>query len=109
MSSGSLASDAWKAWAEPWKLARMLGGRPMSRAARSIAATAWPSATPGARLKDSVTAGNWPWWLTASAALVAVTRVNVPSGTEAPVAARTYRSFNDSGLCWKVGCTSRTT
>src|SRR5439155_553662 len=71
MSSGSLASDAWKAWAEPWKLARMLGGRPMSRAARSIAATAWPSATPGARLKDSVTAGNWPWWLTASAARVA--------------------------------------
>ena len=33
-----------------------------SRAAHSsIARTASPSATPGARLKDSVTAGNWPW------------------------------------------------
>src|SRR3546814_20154727 len=28
-----------------------------------IALTACPSATPGARLNEMVTAGNWPWWL----------------------------------------------
>ena len=27
----------------------------------SMTSVAWPSATPGARLKESVTAGNWPW------------------------------------------------
>src|SRR5689334_11449758 len=27
------------------------------------------SASPGARLKENVTAGNWPWWLTASGAV----------------------------------------
>src|SRR3954469_1051087 len=31
--------------------------------ARWTAASAAPSATPGARLNDTVTAGNWPWWV----------------------------------------------
>src|SRR5438067_1193077 len=31
-----------------------------------MAVTACPSDTSGARLKDSVTAGNWPWWFTDS-------------------------------------------
>src|SRR5204862_7831038 len=60
MSSGSLASEAWKACAVPWKLARMLAGRPISRSAASMAVTASPRATPGARLKERVTAGELP-------------------------------------------------
>src|ERR1044071_2138553 len=61
ISSGSLASEAWKAWAVPWKLARIEAGRPRSCRALSMACTASPRATPGARLKERVTAGNWPW------------------------------------------------
>ena len=46
--------------------------------------TASPSATPGARLNDSVIAGNWPWWLTDSVSLVAWYDVNALSGTCTP-------------------------
>ena len=55
---GSLASAAWNACAVPWKLARTEGGRPSSRSTFWMARTAWPSEASGARLKESVTAGN---------------------------------------------------
>ena len=60
ISQISLPSALWKAAAVPWKLARMLGGRPSSRSTSSIARVAWPRDTPGARLNERVTAGNWP-------------------------------------------------
>src|ERR1700690_2881714 len=41
----------------------MLGGSPTCSLARFTAFTASPSAAPGARLNESVTTGNWPWWL----------------------------------------------
>ena len=41
-------------------------GRSRFLAAPVMASTASPSAMPGRRLNDSVTAGNWPWWLTES-------------------------------------------
>ncbi len=44
----------------------MVDGSPIRRVAASIAVTALPSETPGARLNDTVTAGNWLWWFTAS-------------------------------------------
>ena len=47
---------------------------PAPPCALSIAVTASPSEAPGARLKDSVTTGNCPWWFTASGA---VTRSNM--------------------------------
>ena len=50
-----------------------------------MARTAWPSEAPGARLKESVTAGNWPWWLMASGAVLGAKRVKALSGTWAPV------------------------
>ncbi len=40
--------------------------------ARWIAAVAVPSASPTARLKLMVVAGNWPWWLIERAATGAV-------------------------------------
>ena len=44
------------------------GGQPERAAPRPRSrVTASPSATPGARLNDSVTAGNCAWWFTASA------------------------------------------
>ena len=59
----------------------MLAGRPSSRVTRSMDFTAAPSDTPGARLKETVTAGNWPWWLTASAAACCSMLASVDSGT----------------------------
>ena len=48
----------------------MLAGSPICRVAASMAATASPRATPPARLKEMVTAGNCPRWLTESEVLV---------------------------------------
>jgi hypothetical protein len=40
-------------------------------------------------LNESVTAGNWPWWFTASVVVEGVYRLNVDSGTGAPADVRT--------------------
>ena len=87
--SGSFTSEARKAWAVPWKLAWMLAGMRISRSTSSIARTAPPSETPGARLNDSVVAGNCPWWLIASGTATVSARVNAVSGTSSPLAERT--------------------
>ena len=70
-----------------------------------ISSTASPSATPGARLNDSVTAGNWPWWLTDSGCdLVA----ELGEGAERDLGAVRARHIDacDSavGSFWKFGC-----
>src|SRR5579875_1223962 len=44
----------------------MPAGASRSRIAEAIAAVAWLSEAPSARLNDSVTATYWLWWLTAS-------------------------------------------
>src|SRR2546421_12192278 len=58
----------------------MLAGRPISRVTRSMDVTASPSETPGARLKETVAAGNWPWWLTRRGALTCSMRVKALRG-----------------------------
>ena len=51
-----------------------------------MASVAWPSATPWARLKLIVIAGNWPWWLIESGRTGTLVQVaNVDSGTSSPV------------------------
>ena len=50
--------------------------------------TASPSDTPGARLNESVTTGNCPWWFTASGAGVVSMRVNWLIGTIVPAEER---------------------
>ena len=62
--SGSFVSEAWKALAVPWNDAWMSSGMWISCRVRSIAAAASPSDEPGGKLKEMVTHGNWPWWLT---------------------------------------------
>src|SRR5215472_15772377 len=63
----------------------MLAGSPAASLARFTASTAAPSDEPGARLKESVTTGNWPWWLTVIGADWKSTWVNAESGTCPPV------------------------
>src|SRR4051794_26070709 len=58
--NSSLESDAWNAWAAPWKAVAKLAGSPISCSAFWIAVTAAPSDDPGARLNEIVVAGNWP-------------------------------------------------
>ena len=41
----------------------------------------YTSATPGARLNERVTAGNWPWWLIVSGAVLLLKRATVLIGT----------------------------
>ncbi|MCY1291818.1 hypothetical protein D9M70_410200 [compost metagenome] len=81
ISSRVLDSEAWKAAAAPWKRVWMPSGMPISCCTRSITATASPRATPGARLNDNVTAGNWPIWLIASCAWRSSTLARAESGT----------------------------
>jgi membrane-associated PAP2 superfamily phosphatase len=88
ISHGSLLSDAPNAWAVPWKLAWTVAGRPICRSAAWIAVTACPSATPGARLNDSVVAGSCPWWLIDSGVGEIPKVAMLESGTSVPFDAR---------------------
>jgi hypothetical protein len=60
-----------------------------SRVAAVMASTASPSATPGARLNETVVAGNWPWCVTASAVVPGSMRVKAASGIGVPPTERT--------------------
>src|ERR1017187_9854732 len=99
----------------------------MSFSACWMAFVASPREAPGARLNESVTTGNCPWWLTARGAFVVCIFTNVEIGTGGPlvVAAaafavgapefgvvllgRMYTSFIASGVLAKFGMTSSTT
>src|SRR4029077_10639007 len=59
----------------------MLRGRLICCSACSIAVVASPRETPGARLNDRLTTGNWPRWLIASGALRISMRVKAERGT----------------------------
>jgi len=54
--------DDWKTCAEPWKLALMVAGMCKSVWSFCTRSTAVPKETPGTRLKEMVTDGNWPTW-----------------------------------------------
>ena len=80
-----MASEAWKAWAVPWKLAVTAAGMLTSRSAAWMFCTASLRAMPGARLNDSVTDGKNPWWLTARGVVLGANLVMALSGTCWPV------------------------
>ena len=82
MSNDWLDSEFEKDAAVPWKSACMLAGNSILSLTLLISFIAVPKAACGARLKDTVTAGNWPWWLIESASVVGVIVANVLSGTE---------------------------
>ena len=59
ISRSWLSSDFWKASAAPWKCVMIDRGISISRWAATMASTACPSEAPGARLNETVVAGNW--------------------------------------------------
>ncbi len=70
---------------------------------------AWPSATPGRRLNDSVTDGSCPEWFTLSAPAVCVMRATALSGTSVPLFERTYSRLIADRSSWYCGRSSITT
>jgi hypothetical protein len=85
-------------------------GRACSLAFQGLdASTASPSETPGSRLKEIVTEGNWPWWLTVRAWVLRLMRATVSSGTSLPLLARTCSRARMAGSAWNSGATSRMT
>src|SRR5271157_5476653 len=62
----------------------MLAGMTISSFTLLTASTASPNEAPGARLNDSVTTGNWPWWFTVIGTDVISTRLKALSGTWPP-------------------------
>ena len=84
ISAGSAASESANACAVPWEAAWTVGGRSSLARVASMAVMASPRATPGAVLKESVTAGNCPWWEMDSGETVGVMWVKALSGTWSP-------------------------
>ena len=76
--------EDWNACAVPWKLATTEAGT-ISRAVRSTADTASPSAYPGFVLNEIVTLGSWPVWFTSIGPTVCWVFVTLESGTSRPV------------------------
>ena len=73
----------------PWKLVVTVAGS-VSRATALDLVTASPSEVPGLRLKETVTAGSWPMWLTVSGPTDRSSRLDATrAGTRAPLAERT--------------------
>src|SRR5579864_3560354 len=93
ISSDSFASDDSKARAVPWKLGSTLAGIPRSFVMSLICCTAAPRDAPGARLNESVTTGNWLWWLIAMGDGIMVALINDLSGAGGIVAAPVSAAF----------------
>src|ERR1700684_3366778 len=81
ISSASLDREFSKAAAVPWKPACTLAGKFMFFAVLLMASIASPSEAFPARLKETVTDGNWPWWLIDSASVPGSIWVKSPRGT----------------------------
>src|SRR5476649_2281859 len=81
INSGSLATDDWNTWAVPANWPVTLAGMRSCFTASSTSAVAWPIEVPGARLNDTVTAGNVPWWLMEIAVRERLLSASADSGT----------------------------
>ena len=79
-------SDDWNAAATPWKLVRTVAGQGVARDLLARGPPPRPSETPGCRLKEMVTAGNWPRWATVSGPTPVRSFATAESGTSLPVA-----------------------
>src|SRR5262249_1593813 len=102
-------SEAWNAWAAPWKLPMSVAGARTSRTTCWTCDTAWLSDTPSLRLNEIVTDGSWPRWLTVSGPSAGVSRATASRGTSLACDERTYSRGNWLGSRWYAGSSSRTT
>ncbi|MNN41018.1 hypothetical protein D3C81_1551110 [compost metagenome] len=101
--------EARKASAAPWNSVTIEIGRFSSFSICVILSTAAPRDSPGARLNETVAAGNWPWWLTTSWPVRSLMRAMAPSGTCPPDDDGRRSSASDCGLVRNCGMVSSTT
>src|SRR2546427_7201595 len=87
-------SESWNACAAPWKLVAIVDGK-VCAAIVCTADTASPSAKPGFKLKEIVTDGSCPVWLTDSGPTDVSARATALSGINRPNEDRTYSSDSD--------------
>src|SRR5580658_2386054 len=80
ISSGSVLRDCWYASSVPAKNPLMVEGVPSRFCTWSMLAVAWLIETLAARLKDTVTEGNTPVWLTARGVVLALPLATVSNG-----------------------------
>ena len=78
-------SESWKAAAAPWNVPWIVPGMRILRCASSMTRVASPSDAPGFKLNEIVTAGNCPWWATASEVVEGPKCANDDNGTCAPL------------------------
>src|SRR5271167_4499640 len=76
----------------------MLRGMPISFCAFSKAVVASPRDAFGARLKEMVTTGNWPWWFTESGPLLVSKCEKALRGTAEPLMDETAVGFVEPEL-----------
>jgi len=95
--------------AVPWKLPLTLGGQLHVINDFFDGLGGIPSAMPGARLKESVTAGNCPWWLTERLVLEVLNLAKLESGTILPAEDLTKIFSSAEGSSKSRGETSRIT
>ena len=67
-----------------------------------MALVASPNEASGARLKEIVTTGNWPWWLTDNGAERDSKCVNALSGTAAPLSAVTAAGLDEPVFAFEL-------
>ena len=82
-------SDAWNAWAVPWKDALMVAGTCISCIAFSITSMPSDSDSPARRSNERVTDGSCPRWLTLKGPTPWVSLATALRGTMAPLDERT--------------------
>ncbi len=82
---GSLLSEERNSAALPENVVTTVSGSPMAFSESWMALTAAPSEAPGCRLKESVTAGNCPWWTMVRGASSVFKLAKALSGTAWPV------------------------
>src|SRR5579885_561461 len=103
-----LPSEDWNCSAAPANMVVMVEGSVLS-ASVLTSASALPSDAPGARLKEMVTEGICPLWLTDSGPIVVAILTKASSGTILPSAERTYSSDRVEGSAWYLGSSSSST
>src|SRR3977135_263261 len=103
------ASDDWNTCAAPWKFPINVVGACISLVAAFTRSIASPSATPGARLKETVAEGNCPRWLMLKGPTPRERVATELRGTSVPLLERMYSNDKAAGSSWYLESSSSIT
>src|SRR5258705_13482111 len=92
-----LWNDSGNSFTVPWKFALIVAGIRNSRIPSLTPFAASPSEKPGRKLKEIVTAGSWPKWLTLNGPTERFMLTPASRGTSDPLDDRMYNLERASG------------